>query len=440
MADMDFYLLATQLSDLIENNRAVFLRTEPEVPDFTARAPFKLVLCSNTQRLDLDVTPETIVPITGQLDATVFTKEAVDRLYCWNFKSFATYFHAFCPRFLSPTTNLIDLKVIENFLGIAKPRPENYADAVDRTKVVLLNKGWLKLYKQLHLPLILKVLPSIETTPLLNEGAKSVQYPYYEIEGITSGRLNSLKKFSKTYLPHNMGDDVKSALKPKGYGYRFLQSDFRHCEVTVLQWLSKDAKLGDILSSGEDAYTGIYREIIRQKCDSEKERERAKFMMLSVMYGAGPEKLGHIVGVDTDTARELIRRIRTSFAGACDWMDEVRERAKGGAIPDHFGRPRDHGDKAYKAPDIIVQGVAATVCQEKLLDLHDVLTNREKAYLAFSVHDGFGMVVHTTAARDTYKLVKATMEAESKLCPGLKMKVQIKFGGKLNAMKVLWRD
>jgi DNA polymerase I-like protein with 3'-5' exonuclease and polymerase domains len=96
--------------------------------------------------------------------------------------------------------------------------------------------------------------------------------------------------------------------------------------------------------------------------------------------------------------------------------------------------------ESYAARNFVVQGVAATACQEKLVELFGALNNPEKAYIAFSVHAGFGLVVQTNAARETYKSVKEILEAESKLCPGLKMKVQIKFGGRLDSMKVLWND
>ena len=120
-------------------------------------------------------------------------------------------------------------------------------------------------------------------------------------------------------------------------------------------------------------------------------------------------------------------------------MQSKQESAKESVIYDFFGRPRKFDEKqCYLARNFSVQGVAATACQEKLIDLFDNIDN-DKAYIAFSIHDGFGLVCKIKYAHEVYKLVKQVCESESILCPGLKMKVEIKFGHKLNNMKVLWR-
>jgi hypothetical protein len=38
---MDLYETSIQLDELLEANRSVFIKTEPEVPDFTVAAEFK---------------------------------------------------------------------------------------------------------------------------------------------------------------------------------------------------------------------------------------------------------------------------------------------------------------------------------------------------------------------------------------------------------------
>ena len=232
---MNFYDISWQIADLLETSRVVYLRTEPEVPDFTLRASFKCVVWNLKQKIEIDVNPENIILVMGLLDATVFNKELVDRIYTWNLKSFSTYLHSLVPKFVTPTTSVIDLKIIESFLGIKKNRPENLVEAINRTKIAVQNKSWQKIYKSLHLPLALRVLPAIETTPLLNEKTRKPEYPYYEIEGQANGRMNCMKKYSSSYLPHNLGPDARRSLKPRGYGLRFASADFRHCEVTVLQ-------------------------------------------------------------------------------------------------------------------------------------------------------------------------------------------------------------
>lgn len=437
---MNLYDESWQVADLIETNKAVFLKMEPETPDFTAPAPFRLILCGTKQRVVINVDQHNIVHVIALLDATVFDKEMVDRLYVWNLKSLASYFHFFSQKFFTPTTSIIDLKIIESFLNIRKNCPENFVETIDRVKAVVKHKGWQSLYKSIHLPLALRVLPTIETTPLLNTEARRTEHPYYEIEGQINGRMNCLRKFAKSYLPHNMGPDVRKVLKPRGYGLRFLCPDFRHCEVTVLQWLSGDEKLKEILDSGADLHEKIYEIVTGDQCNTENKRKLSKKLFLPVMYGCGPSGLASALGLPDKVCAELIDRIKHCFPTAWGWMQSKQDEAKSGVILDYFARPRlFNTNEAYLARNFSVQGVAATICQEKLIELQKQLDN-ENAWLAFSVHDGFGLICKVDAARATYKLVKQVCEAESQLCPGLRMKIEIKFGSNLGEMKVLWKD
>ncbi len=437
---MNFQEVASQISEILESNRSVFLRTEPEVPDFTVNASFKVILCAPNQTLEIEATPSNIISLVALFDATIFDKIQTDRLYVWNIKGLATYFYAISKKFLNPSNNLIDLKIIENFLGIKGVCPENFNECVYRLKAIVKHKNWQSLYKSIHMPLALRVLPSIETQSLLDEESKKPVFPYYEIEGQNNGRMNCFHKYAKSYLPHTMGPDVKKYLKPRGYGYRFLCSDFRHCEVTVLQWLSKDEKLKEILESGADLHKEIYEIVTGDPCNSENKRNLSKKMFLPVMYGCGPRGLAQNLSVTESVSSEIIGRIKQQFPIAWEWMQSKQEIAKQGPIEDFFGRSRVFNEnQSYLARNFSVQGVAATVCQEKLIALSKALDN-EKAYIVFSVHDGFGLVCQIKAARETYKLVKQVCETESTLCPGLSMKAEIKFGAKLDQMKVLWKD
>jgi hypothetical protein len=317
---------AWQIADLLEGSEAVFIRTEPEVPDFTTRAVFRVIISSLRQKVELEASPDNIRSLIGIFDATIFNKEIVDRIYAWNLKSLSSYFHHFVPRFVTPTNSVIDLKIIESFLGIRKIRPENLAEAINRVKIAVKHKSWQKLYKTLHLPLSLRVLPAIETTSLLNDDTRKPEHPYYEIEGQANGRMNCMKKFVNSYLPHNMGPDLRKALKPLGYNMRFLSADYRHCEVTVLQWLTGDEKLKEILDSGKDLHQRIYEVVTGDECNTEAKRNISKLMFLPVAYGCGPSTLARQLNVSESVGKELHGRIYTNFPTAMNRMLEIQKR------------------------------------------------------------------------------------------------------------------
>lgn len=440
---MEFLEAASQLYDI---SGSVFIKTEPEVLDFTNNASGKLVVYDNIRRIELEVTPDNIMSICGLLDATILDKSRVERLYAWDLKSFCSYVRFFVKKFLSPTNSVIDLKVIENFLGLKQKCPQNLSEVVNRMKVALqccatpagAAQGMQQVYKSIHLPLILRVLPFIETIPLLNEATREAVYPFYEIEGQVNGRMNCAAKFAHSYVPHLIRSEVAAVLKPYGYGTVFLTADFRHCEVAVLQYLSNDKNLKSIIESGEDVYRKIYEIVTDHPCDTKKKRDLCKEMFLPVMYGCGPKGLAKNINCSEEVGKKLYVRIARKFSTALSWMLGYQIKAKAGeVITDYFGRPRQYTE-SYKVRNFLVQAVAATICQEKLIGLYNALDN-ESAYIAFSVHDGYSIITKASCAKETYQKVKQILEAESKLCPGLKMKTEIKFGAKLDKMKVLWK-
>jgi hypothetical protein len=438
---MNFYDTSWQIADLLdEGTSSVYLRTEPEVPDFTAADSFKIYVWNQRAGGEIDAAPDNIMRIGALFDETIFNRERVERLYVWNLKSFVAYHYFFVRKFVTPTNSVIDLKIIENFLGLKNTWPKNLIEAINRTKKIARHKNWQRLYLPIHQPLSLRVLPSIETTPLLNDETRKCHYPYYEIEGQINGRMNCYNKYAKSYIPHRMGADIKAVLKPRGYGLRFMVADFRHHEVGILQWLSGDENIKRIMDSGEDFYRVFYQEITGDPCNTEKKRAIAKSMFLPVMYGLGPKGLAKALGLAEATGVELYGRIKERFPQAMRWMWEKQQEAKQGIVLDYFGRPRKFEEgKPYLVRNFVVQGVAATACQEKLIEMYRTFDG-ESIRLAFSVHDGYGIICTVNAARDAYQTVKRVLESESKLCPGLKMKVEVKFGGKLDSMKELWRD
>ena len=438
---MNLTEFAWHLSDLLEHSKVAYLRTEPEVPDFTSTDPVKILISGKKKVVEYEVKPtlESVRSVLGILDVTIFDSKNINMLFCWNLKSLMSYFRFFIPKVVNPTVSLIDLQPIENFLNIKKKQPKTVVEALNRGQIISKQPAWKTLYKKIHLPLTLRTLPAIETTPLLSTLARGPVYAYYEIEGQVNGRMNNYKKFDKSYLPFTMGNETKRDLKPRGENVRFLTADFRGCEVAVLHWLTKDKGLEEILLN-KDIHKAIYEKLTGDSCDTENKRSMSKRMFLPVMYGLGPNGLSKNLNLNPSVAKELISRIRKFFPLAWDWMWEKQNMASKGMITDHFGRPRTFPeDKSYLARNFSVQGVAATVCMEKLILLQDKLNPDEIGYVCFNVHDGYGLVCHTKAAKQAYETVKHLLTSESSMCEGLRMNAEIKFGVHLDEMKVFWK-
>lgn len=435
---MDILEASGLLEEMLEKTKAVYVRTDPEVLDFTSTSPGKVIISGGQKKVDLEINNENARELAGFLDNTIFNKEHITTIVAWDCKSLFTYLKHFVPKAIEPTANIIDLHVIENFLGIQKKQPENLSESLDRAKAVHAFSSWKKPYKDLLLPLMLKVLPALENVPLLDEQDRVTKYAHYEIEGQTNGRLRCSKRFSKGYVPHTLGLEQKQVLKPSGYGKIFLASDIKHCEVSVLQWLSGDDRLGEIIRSGNDLYREIYKIITRDDCTTDNKRKLGKEIFLKVIYGIGSNGLAEELKVDVELAKELINRTYHGFPIATGWIKAKQNEAKlQGTIEDYFGRPRTFKpENSYLARNFVVQGVAATICLEKLCELHEAIQSLESV-LCFSIHDGYGFVCPVAQANETYKRINVVMKEPSKLCPGLFLKAETKFGKKLDAMKVI---
>lgn len=429
----NFYDISCSLADILTDS--VYLWSTPEVIDFTIHAGGKIII-EGKGCVEIEIDRDNVANIASLLENTVFNKEVVKTLYCYNIKPLFTYFKFYLNKNFTPSASVVDLKVIENFLNITRKRPENLIEAVNRSKAFSKYKAWKSVYVNVHLPLIYKVLPTIETTCLLDEVDKVGKYPYYEIEGQINGRLNCLKKYNKSYLPHNLSPEQSKTLKPSGYGNLFLLADYKNYEVSVLQWLSKDEVLKEILLSGEDLYSVVYRIITQDECDTPKKRDISKKMFLPVMYGLGGKGLSKAIDVDEDMGSELVDRIRRKFSVATNWMKKQQDFAQDRKYSvDFFGRPRRYEDnKYYLARNFAVQGVAATVCAEKSIKLYNAIKDTN-AKICFTVHDSYALICPYEEAKKLYTIVKESLESESKMCPGLQMKVEVKYGKRLNNMK-----
>lgn len=436
---MDLYDASVFLISILNKTKVIYLHVSPEVPDFTNHEEVKIIIEGGSQRLILELNRENAHEIFGFLQASVFDKDSVTTLIAWNLKSLFSYFKFYLPKADSPGCSIIDLHVIENFLGIKKKPPENFIEAINRSRIVASTPSWKTIYKSLHLPLMLKILPAMETTPLLDETDRVPKYAYYEIEGQINGRLRNLKIFDKSYLPHTMGQEQKAILRPRGYDHCFMVSDIHNCEISVIQWLTKDEVLGELIRSNSDLYQQVYEKITGDQCNSDRKREMAKGMFIALLYGAGKDALTRILNVSESVAKELIKRTYAQFPVAMNWMaDRQKEAEEKQTIQDYFGRPRTFTEKFWQARNFMVQGVAATICLEKLIELYRVFEDTE-AKLCFNVHDGYGVLCPKKSTKEMFHITQTTLTAESKLCPGLKLTAETKFGLNLNDMRVVYK-
>jgi hypothetical protein len=417
----------------IGEQSAIYIYADPVVPDFTTGKGFDLNVFGSGISATTEVNPKTCRNIASMLDMVITVPGKT--LLAYDIKSTISYIRHYLNKGLKVRGNLIDIRIIEKFMGKDERPPITFVDAVTRSRELMKDKSWLPLFKKLHQPLAVETIPAMETVALLDTQAKFAKWSHYEIEGQTNGRLRSYKAFDRSYLPHTLSHDQKQFFKPRGVKESFLYFDIKNCEVTVMGWLSGDEYLYSLTHGDADVYAAIYKDITGDQCNSDKKREIAKLMFLSVMYGSGYKTLSEKLKINFKIAEELVARIHSRFKTTSNYMKSLQEQAKDGPITDKFGRKREY-ESPYIARNAVTQAAAAVACLEKLNEIHAALKSTP-ARLCLSVHDAYCVVCPTDYLKDAYNKIKSIFKVDSNLCDGLRFKVGYSVGDTLGTLTSL---
>jgi len=429
---MSFMSVAAMLAD-VAKGQTVFIYQKPEVLDFTTSGKAEVVVCGqegNEVRVSLD--KENVLVLWSILQFSIFG--AGRKVIGWNLKSLFSYLRYYGGKDFKAEGALIDLKIIESYLGIAKLAPDSLAQALGRVRAIFNSGLWdgvQKVYKRIHLPLLTTVIPALETRRLLDLRLQSPVHAHYQIDGQENGRLKCDKAFALGFVPHALSAEDRENITPPGLDEIFLYFDFKNMEVAMLQWLSGDERLGEILKSAPDFYTAVFEIVVGKKCE---DRDIAKKFFLPTIYGQSPNALAEKLNIAFDTAQAIVSRVYDLFPQATGWVDniqgevEVHRTAK-----DYFGRRREFPDKAYLVRNFVVQAPASIICLDKLIHLH------RSVNVAFHIHDGYVVLATKATWQSAYKTAKEILESESDLCPGLGLKVNCKAGRSLGKLKTIGR-
>jgi hypothetical protein len=416
----------------------LFITTDPALLDFTdLNRRASLVIMGGSVRIDLPLpkSDKTFKETLGLIAHYIGRKDVI--IIGWNLKNFFSYIEGRKANLLLEA-QIYDLKYLESYHGLENKCPASFDEAKQRLGILFKSGSWQqlnKIHRKIHIPLLKNVIPHLESFGINDLRQGGPVHAHYEIEGQANGRLLCSKGFSNGYSPHNMEDKDKESLKPVQYGKVFLYFDFKHMEASMVQWLSQDAGLGQILASGADLYRAIWEAITGQE-GTDKAREFCKLLFLPVVYGQGIKSVSTRLNVSENTAKKLVNNIYRLFPSALSWAASRQTSidAHGYAV-DYFGRRRKFENEFYKIRNFCVQSPASIVCLSKLINVFNFLTNyKDFSDLAFHLHDGYGIMADIRSWRKISLLVKDVLETEDDLYPGLKLKVTCQMGEKLNAM------
>ncbi len=173
---------------------------------------------------------------------------------------------------------------------------------------------------------------------------------------------------------------------------------------------------------GDDNFT---REVVEgdvhtanQKAAGLETRDQAKTFIYAFIYGAGPAKIGKIVGGNVNDGKRLIDQFLSNMPKLAHLRKRVDAASERGYLIGVDGR-RLVVRKYYAAMNLLIQGAGAIVCKQWLVEI--MKNNNLGARLVASIHDEYQFEVLTEKAEEFGLLTKMAMKAPEEVlkfrCP-----------------------
>ena len=429
--------IVSEIVQISSTGNLFYLSFEQDLLDFSEDSLCPTVLISSsTLTCKFSIEISTIPLIVEVLKETVFAKD--NKVITWNWKDFISFLSFHLGRLVEFRALILDLKILESFFFIKDIKPDSFEIAVSRFKRIKSNQDWPKLqhiYFDIYSPLMSLVVPNMEVTPILDYDAKSKVYAYYEINGQDNGRMLCSNPRKSGYNPHTLSKEQKLKYKPSSPYGLFLGFDFRNMEVAVLAYLANDDRLLDLMKD-KDVYLSIFKTITNSNIFDENSRNIAKKIFLPTIYGMSAKSIAEQIHIDINLAEQICSSINKIFYKSIKYVkDFVYLAEKNGVVIDHFGKQRKFTDNFYKARNFCIQSPASLICLEKLVEVWKI--THHKTRICYHVHDGYYVYATNDNWKEIAMDVKRVLISESKICPGLKLRVACQIGTSLSNMKSL---
>jgi DNA polymerase I-like protein with 3'-5' exonuclease and polymerase domains len=221
--------------------------------------------------------------------------------------------------------------------------------------------------------------------------------------GADTGRMSSTR-FNFQQLPKKGG--VRSMLVTDP-GMLQIGADFSSVEIRVAAEVSGDQNLLRMLEEGLDPHA-FAAELVFGSGWTKEQRYKVKAGVFGRIYGGGLTTLASQMGVPHWVAQKLIDAIDTLWPTLAEWSRSITRAVESGLMTtwtSYSGRvihlPRD---KAYAAPNYIIQGTARELLMDALLRWRET---RWGSAVMWPVHDEIDAhVPEAEAAEATLELVR----------------------------------
>ena len=205
---------------------------------------------------------------------------------------------------------------------------------------------------------------------------------------------------------------VRGCLVPKP-GYYFVSIDYSQQEYRMMLDYANEKRMIEQVMSGVDVHQAT-ADLLGIT------RKYAKTVNFAALYGAGPDKLAGMLGLSVFEARRLLDRYFMGLPMVEQFVDRVRQTAKGrGYIRNWAGR-RLHCQPGfdYAMPNHLIQGGCSDVVRKAMVALKD-------APIILQIHDQLVFEVPLYTTKQEIMVWKDIMESVYESKNGMKLTADV---------------
>jgi DNA polymerase I-like protein with 3'-5' exonuclease and polymerase domains len=170
--------------------------------------------------------------------------------------------------------------------------------------------------------------------------------------------------------------------------------DYSQIEVWLFAFLSENKVMMEALLTGKDFHGTVAETVWGKEKDYQKRhtyyRKCAKLIMFCTLYGGGIGKLAQLIMCSYEEAAAFRARHAEELPGLKEYLHRVSNRAqRAGYIVNAMGRHcAVPSDKPYRAVNYEIQGAAADIQKEALINIYDLIVEDwPGCNILMSMHD-----------------------------------------------------
>ncbi len=241
----------------------------------------------------------------------------------------------------------------------------------------------------------------------------------------TTGRLSSARpNLQNIPIREEEGRAIRRAFVPEE-GKLLVSADYSQIELRILASLSGDKVMMETFRNEGDVHTETASILFGMQPGgvTDSQRQTAKTINFSIIYGISPFGLSKRLGISRYEAGEFIKMYFRKYRGVRDFFDETVKKAKAkGYVTTVLGRIRpveqirSQNKNLFEAAKRIaintpIQGTAADLIKKAMVDIDGEITKRLlKSRMLIQVHDELLFEVPEEEKEDLTGLVKGCME------------------------------